>query len=1060
MRRQKKIVSILLVAMLILSQSVAGFAANFKDVQPNYWAKSYIEDMSNKNVITGYDDGSFKPNETVSKVQAIVMMVRAKGVASTQIYNAGLKHNALLKTKNIPAWAMNYVAYAYDTGIIATKDLDGLMTNSTQTKLNREEFCVYIVKALGLESEVKQLVAYSLPFTDKSSVSILASPYVYKAYQKGIINGTEQNQFLPKAYVTRAAAAKMLSVSYKLFHGGTGTITPPIAGTFNVTGTISNVLGSSQGKYLYVKLNNGVTVLYITTPQTSIKREGYAGTLNDIQIGKSADLLVTADKKILSINLKDVAEKFSGEIQRISSDKTSLVIRVAGVDKTYSINAYTKYTVNGKSVYARDLSVGDSGEFEAKNFVITSAKLSSKSNNVQGKIDDLNKSRDELTLKPKSGSKKEYSYDDDDVSIYIDGRSSRESSVDENDHVELVLQNDDDDEIYKMYVYTKDSYKGEIQELIPGSNPRITIEDSSTRRDLSFAVYDRAKIVVDGKTKSFEDLEKGQTVEVELSYGMVDNIEAGDSYEYKVYLVDSTGTMYLTVKDSRGRSHKYRVDDDVDVEIDGRRKSFKYLKKGYEVTFKLDSSNRIYEIEAKSTSSDEIEGVVTHVDSSGTWYITIKDEDRDTHRYKVDKDVEVEIDGRDKDYDDIKVGYEVELTLDDDIVVEIDAEKSEEREVEGVVTEVDSSGTWYITIDEEDDDDQRYRVDPDVEVEIDGDDEDYEDIEEGYEVELTLDENNRVIKIDANSDGANSTKEGFITSLDTSGTLHITIEEDDDDEVRYLVDDDVSVKIDGRSEDFNDLEEGYKVKLYLTGSDKVVKIEAEEEDTKVEGTVVATDLTGTWHITVDPKSGSEKEYTVDDDVDVEIDNRNADFEDLKAGDIVEMKLRGGKVIEIEADSVDLETRTGYIADIDKSGSWHIDIIDDADDDKDDADKYLVNKNVTVTINDDSEEFEDLQIGYEVKIYYDEDDEEVFKIEAEERGSTISGEVIQINDDDYEFTIRTSSGKEHHWDMPSSQGEDVIVDVNGGHDFDDISKGDDVTVYLDEDGEVVAIRDRD
>ncbi|WP_158738015.1 S-layer homology domain-containing protein [Alteribacillus sp. YIM 98480] len=52
-------------------------AANFTDVSDDFWAKDSIEYLAKREIINGYSDGSFKPNQDITRSQAAAMIVRA-----------------------------------------------------------------------------------------------------------------------------------------------------------------------------------------------------------------------------------------------------------------------------------------------------------------------------------------------------------------------------------------------------------------------------------------------------------------------------------------------------------------------------------------------------------------------------------------------------------------------------------------------------------------------------------------------------------------------------------------------------------------------------------------------------------------------------------------------------------------------------------------------------------------------------------------------------------------------------------------------------------------------
>lgn len=58
----------------------------FPDIVDSYYAKSSIESLSSKRIINGFEDGSFRPTETVTRAQFAVMLVKALGLKDkTQI---------------------------------------------------------------------------------------------------------------------------------------------------------------------------------------------------------------------------------------------------------------------------------------------------------------------------------------------------------------------------------------------------------------------------------------------------------------------------------------------------------------------------------------------------------------------------------------------------------------------------------------------------------------------------------------------------------------------------------------------------------------------------------------------------------------------------------------------------------------------------------------------------------------------------------------------------------------------------------------------------------------
>ena len=78
------------------SVSPAG-KAPFRDVPASYWASGYIQKAASLNIISGFSDGSFRPENTLSANQGITMLLRAFGLRE-EAESAGGYPNRYLAT--------------------------------------------------------------------------------------------------------------------------------------------------------------------------------------------------------------------------------------------------------------------------------------------------------------------------------------------------------------------------------------------------------------------------------------------------------------------------------------------------------------------------------------------------------------------------------------------------------------------------------------------------------------------------------------------------------------------------------------------------------------------------------------------------------------------------------------------------------------------------------------------------------------------------------------------------------------------------------------------------
>lgn len=76
--------SLFIILCLMISQITYAkdYPQKFWDVPKEHWAFTYIADLAERGVINGYADGSFKPSRTVSRAEWAKIMVDAAGVAT------------------------------------------------------------------------------------------------------------------------------------------------------------------------------------------------------------------------------------------------------------------------------------------------------------------------------------------------------------------------------------------------------------------------------------------------------------------------------------------------------------------------------------------------------------------------------------------------------------------------------------------------------------------------------------------------------------------------------------------------------------------------------------------------------------------------------------------------------------------------------------------------------------------------------------------------------------------------------------------------------------------
>lgn len=77
--------SLFLTGLFSLGLLSIASAASFSDVSPSSKYSNAIETLANKGVINGYEDGTFKPDQKVNRVEALKMILKAASISSDTV---------------------------------------------------------------------------------------------------------------------------------------------------------------------------------------------------------------------------------------------------------------------------------------------------------------------------------------------------------------------------------------------------------------------------------------------------------------------------------------------------------------------------------------------------------------------------------------------------------------------------------------------------------------------------------------------------------------------------------------------------------------------------------------------------------------------------------------------------------------------------------------------------------------------------------------------------------------------------------------------------------------
>lgn len=193
---KKIIISFLAVCIFFLQTSA--IANSFKDINSSHWAYKYVIELTTNNIINGYTDGSFKPENTITRAEFIKLVVMAALPDWIDITDA---------ESNMDHWAARYVWIAERYGLITT---GSITLKSIDEPITRIEMVRIITKAdltmKGNELSVNEKVKFKDVISLNSDDLLLLK----HACSKKLITGYTDNTFKPYNNMTRAEAATMI----------------------------------------------------------------------------------------------------------------------------------------------------------------------------------------------------------------------------------------------------------------------------------------------------------------------------------------------------------------------------------------------------------------------------------------------------------------------------------------------------------------------------------------------------------------------------------------------------------------------------------------------------------------------------------------------------------------------------------------------------------------------------------------------------------------------------------------------------------------------------------
>lgn len=292
----KRKISLIMVLMMVLTLMVPNFALGATSDYSNHWAEESIQEWFDNGQLSGYEDGSFKPDQTITRAEFMTM------VNST--FEFATIDDISFKDVKSSDWYYQEIQKAAAEGyIIGYED----NTARPDNKISRQEAALIISRI----KELTESSASAKVFNDYNTIATWSVGGVGAVAKEKIMIGYEDDTFKPDRFISRAEALVTIDRSLEVVPvvetpgtggstgGGGGGNTESYAtlsGLVFTDATTSSAISVTSYSAIVATTSSAVTLSAIATTGTAVT---FATTTTGVAITTSSAVAGTVDASIV-----------------------------------------------------------------------------------------------------------------------------------------------------------------------------------------------------------------------------------------------------------------------------------------------------------------------------------------------------------------------------------------------------------------------------------------------------------------------------------------------------------------------------------------------------------------------------------------------------------------------------------------------------------------------------------------------------------------------------------------------------------------------------------------
>lgn len=195
---KKSIVTLISISLILTLFISTSLAISFSDLKTSHWAYKNIIALANEGIISGYTDGTYKPENDVTRGEflKLMMVTLYDGNEYFEVNNFNFGH-----------WAHPYAIEAGMAGYL----MNGTDISNLNAPISRKEM-VHILAKICLNNKIESKEEIkTIRFSDMSSLDAETKMYINFVAENGLINGYTDGTFKADRTMTRAEVATVIS---------------------------------------------------------------------------------------------------------------------------------------------------------------------------------------------------------------------------------------------------------------------------------------------------------------------------------------------------------------------------------------------------------------------------------------------------------------------------------------------------------------------------------------------------------------------------------------------------------------------------------------------------------------------------------------------------------------------------------------------------------------------------------------------------------------------------------------------------------------------------------